>query len=393
MTANYVATGTSATTDLDDMFVTEYWLVDQYVGGQLYANGSNQATLGDGTALSKSSPVQIGSLTNWKQVACGYQVTAFIKTDNTLWVCGYSTAGQLGQGNTTTKNSPVQVGALTNWANVSVGNFTTASVKTDGTLWTWGLNSSGQLGLGNAVNRSSPTQVGVLTNWKSVSIFSQAHTAAIKTDGTLWTWGLNGNGQLGNSTILSQSSPVQIGSLTNWKQIATGDLHTAAVKTDGTLWTWGDNTFAQLGLGDLTSRSSPVQVGSLSDWKQVSCSFHGASSITGLTVALKNDGTMWAMGNNSGGELLTIVALGAIISSPMQLGTLTNWKQITCFSQSIAAVKTDGTLWGWGANQFGQISSPPNTGLSSPVQVGSLTNWKQVSGGYYYIGVVTNTTI
>ena len=120
------------------------------------------------------------------------------------------------------------------------------SYKSPG-LWTWGYNAYGQLGNGNVTLYSSPIQVGTLTNWKQVA-GGDYHTAAIKTDGTLWTWGYNLYGQLGNntsSTTVFYSSPIQVGSLTNWKQVAGGQYHTAAITTDGTLWTWGYNAYGQ----------------------------------------------------------------------------------------------------------------------------------------------------
>ena len=142
-----------------------------------------------------------------------------------------------------------------------------ANLKTPG-LSTWGSNTYGQVGLGDVVYRSSPVQVGSLTNWKSVS-GGVNHTAATKTDGTLWTCGYNAYGQLGLGNTISRSSPVQVGSLTNWQSVSCGYSYTAATKTDGTLWTWGSNGSGALGLGDSTSRSSPVQVGSLTNWKSV----------------------------------------------------------------------------------------------------------------------------
>ena len=144
-----------------------------------------------------------------------------------------------------------------------------AAIKTDGTLWAWGLNTDGQLGLNNIAHRSSPVQVGSLTDWKLVAAGSY-FAVAIKTDGTLWSWGRGtaiaplGAGALGLGNTAHRSSPVQVGSLTDWKQVSAGAYHTRAIKTDGTLWTWGDNTSGQLGLGNTIHRSSPVQVGPLS---------------------------------------------------------------------------------------------------------------------------------
>ena len=152
------------------------------------------------------------------------------------------------------------------------------SYKSPG-LWAWGLNNNGQLGNGSITNYSSPIQVGSLTNWKQVS-GGYSHTIAVKTDGTLWACGYNRYGQLGNGSITYYSSPIQVGSLTNWKQVSSGYYHTAAIKTDGTLWAWGQNTNGQLGDGTVANKSSPIQVGTLTNWKQVS---NGSNHTTAIS--------------------------------------------------------------------------------------------------------------
>ena len=138
-----------------------------------------------------------------------------------LWSWGYNVYGMLGLGNTTSYNSPMQVGALTNWLSVSCGYNQTVSIKTDRTLWSWGWNNLGQLGLGNTTFYSSPKQVGALTNWSSVSCGGY-HTVSIKTDGTLWSWGRNANGQLGLGNVTYYSSPKQVGALTSWTKLFKG---------------------------------------------------------------------------------------------------------------------------------------------------------------------------
>lgn len=167
------------------------------------------------------------------------------------------------------------------WKQVSCGNDHTAAVKTDGTLWTWGGASNGRLGDGTTANRSSPgTTAGGGTNWKQVAC-GNLYTAAVKTDGTLWAWGHNSLGQLGDGTTTNRSSPVTtVGGGTNWKQVSTGAFHTAAIKTDGTLWTCGYNSGGRLGDGTTTNRSSPIQpINNLSNWKQVSCGYNFTTAV------------------------------------------------------------------------------------------------------------------
>ena len=404
------------TIDLDDQYVTDSWLVDKYVGGTLFAFGSGtNGGLGLGNNTYYSSPIQVGSLTSWRYVSVNSStaltlrnISTAIKTDGTLWAWGENRTGQLGQNYVTnTYSSPIQVGSFTNWKQVSAGCGYVLAVKTDGTLWAWGWNGTGQLGLGYAGSTvatggyySSPVQVGALTNWKQVSASAadpsiRASSAALKTDGTLWTWGNNTFGQLGIGVSTSgyYSNPIQVGSLTNWKQVSVGYVVSvanfgwmAAVKTDGTLWTWGVNTNGQLGLGFAGATSyysSPVQVGALTNWKQVSTG--GASCL-----AIKTDGTLWAWGSNGNGQLGN--GNRTYYSSPIQVGSLTNWKQVSCQSDgsvsSTLAVKTDGTLWAWGSGTSGQLGQNNTTSYSSPIQVGSLTNWKYVdAGGNHTLGI------
>jgi alpha-tubulin suppressor-like RCC1 family protein len=235
--------------------------------GSLWAWGFNtQGQLGQNNVIPRSSPVQVGALTNWAQVSSG-RSTLSVKTDGTLWGWGLNDIGTVGDGTVINRSSPVQVGALTNWARVSSGTLHTAAVKTDGTIWAWGDNRIGQLGDGTANNRrSSPVQVGALTNWSRVSAGRES-TFSIKTDGTLWSWGVNNRGQLGQNNVIDRSSPVQIGALTNWSTISAGAYGSStSVKTDGTLWVWGSNAYGQLGDGTIANRSSPVQIGALTKW-------------------------------------------------------------------------------------------------------------------------------
>jgi alpha-tubulin suppressor-like RCC1 family protein len=269
--------------------------------GELYAWGQGTSgQIGDGTVVSKSSPVQVDSSTNWDQVSAGSAFMLAVKTDGTLWSWGAGSLGRLGHNNEIELSSPVQVGALTTWYQVSAGLQHSTAVKTDGTLWSWGEGDEGRLGNGDAtVNFSSPVQVGALTNWSQVSA-GNAHSSAVKTDGTAWTWGKGDNGQLGQNDTVRYSSPVQVGALTAWAQISSGNTQTAAVKTDGTLWTWGNGYIGRLGHNDIVSLSSPVQVGALTTWAQVST---GAASAH--MAAVKTDGTLWTWGRNNNGRLAT----------------------------------------------------------------------------------------
>ena len=221
----------------------DYSFDDIFVPADLFREGT-LFTWGVGTSGRLGNAVTTGNIstpvttlsggTNWKQVSSGLSHTAAIKTDGTLWTWGNGTNGRLGNAVTTNASTPVTTFAGgTNWKQVSAGGSHTAAIKTDGTLWTWGQGASGQLG--NAQTTNIPTPITTFaggTNWKQVSA-GDDHTAAIKTDGTLWTWGSGTNGQLGNATITNTSTPVTtFAGGTNWKQVSGGDSHTAAVTYD-----------------------------------------------------------------------------------------------------------------------------------------------------------------
>ena len=308
--------------------------------GTLWTWGQNSyGQIGDNTVTKRSSPVQtIAGGTNWKQVSCGSDHTACIKADGTLWTWGFNNTGQLGDNTGTNRSSPVQtITGGTNWKQVACGFDSSAAVKTDGTLWLWGYNAYGKLGDNTPTSRSSPVQtITGGNNWVQVAC-GQNHTAAIKTDGTLWLWGSNANGRLGDNTETDRSSPVQtITGGNNWKQVACGYLHTAAIKTDGTLWTWGLNLRGQLGNNTVTSRSSPVQtVAGGTNWKQVDCSKRALFS--SATAAVKTDGTLWTWGSNAIGQLGDNTVTNR--SSPVQtIMRGTTWKQVACGYRYMAAI-------------------------------------------------------
>jgi alpha-tubulin suppressor-like RCC1 family protein len=383
-------------TDLGDIYVP----VEYFLEGGLWNWGYGfYGQLGNNSSASRSSPVQtIAGGTNWKQVSMGitddHNVGA-IKTDGTLWLWGINNFGQLGNnagGMFISSSSPVQtVTGGTNWKQVSLGGSHTAAIKTDGTLWLWGANTAGSLGDNSITHKSSPVQtVAGGTNWKQVSCMKQSYstddivyTAAIKTDGTLWMWGDNTYGILGDNTTVKKSSPVQtVAGGTNWKQVSCGYGLTAAIKTDGSLWLWGRNLVGGLGDNTTVDKSSPVQtVAGGTNWKQVEAVYN--------VGAVKTDGTLWMWGGGAFGGLGDNTEIAK--SSPVQtVAGGSNWKQVSVGLGLTGAVKTDGTLWMWGNNADGALGDNTRTNRSSPVQtVAGGTYWKQVSVGYSTTAAVT----
>jgi hypothetical protein len=275
-----------------------------------------------------------------------------IKSDGTLWTWGGNTNGQLGLSVTTGRSSPVQVGTRSDWTQISAGNNSSFGILTDKTLWSWGLNSSGELGLGDTITRSSPTQIGTLTNWASSSM-GFFHAGFLNENGVLYTNGLYGFGlsadngigrvvidgtyrsspiQLGSDTdwekfsgdyavlkktngthwaIPYRSSPIKIGTDTDWETITAENSGYPAfgIKTNGTLWKWTST--------NLTSYSQSF--GTDTNWKSVSTSANGP-----FTLFTKTDGTAWFYGSNSNTQA-GIGSNTSFRSSPVQIGTLSSW--------------------------------------------------------------------
>lgn len=353
--------------------------------------GTTYRKLGDAATTTRSSPVQVGAVTTWRFVAVGDTHAVAVKNDNTLWTWGTSGNGQCGIGTTSSVYSlPAQVGALSDWSMVSTfWNFTVA-LKTDGSIWSWGLGGSGQLGHGNTTQLSSPVQIGAGYDWCCISAGS-AFTAAVKFNGTLWTWGSGGQGQLGGNSLSSRSSPLQVGGDTDWFSVSAGAYHCMGIRTDGTLWAWGDNSYGQLGTGNTTSTSSPVQIGSLTDWVLV-------VSASANTYAIKSDGTLWGWGRNTYGQLGQGNTTNR--SSPVQIGSDTDWRVIRpnftesiYNGQGILAVKSNGTLWAVGSNGAGQLGvNTATASYSTMVQVGADVDWVNAFWGGGVLGATNGST-
>ena len=356
---------------------TEAWIWGNNQHGQLAQNTNNNAY---------SSPVQIPG-TTWARVGVQDSNVLGVKTDGTLWGWGLNEQGQLGQNNKTQYSSPVQIPGTTwssDWGKLSGRGYgVTGAVKTNGTLWIWGYNANGLLGQNNTTSYSSPKQVPG-TTW---NIYSNSYEGsyAIKTDGTLWSWGRNNNatnsGVLGHNNHTVYSSPKQIPG-TTWATICAAGGFMMASKTDGTLWAWGSNAYGSLGMDnpDVNNLrySSPVQIGSDATW---STSYNQLCTNPSHTVAaIKTDGTLWTWGQNQHGELGHNNKTQ--YSSPKQVGSGTDWDSVQTRHPCMIARKTDGTFWVWGENEKGSLGQNNQTHYSSPVQVPGFT-----AGEFSRIGV------
>lgn len=345
-------------------------------GTELYAWGLNVngETTGTSDTTNKSTPTAVSSAITFKQVNIGDSISGYVTSNNELYLWGSNDYGQIGQGNTSTsRTSPLQVGSDKEWAGVFIGPSTKRyvhQVTTSGELWGQGRNSNGCLGDGAQIERSSPVQIGALTNWykgthcNNINSTANFTTFFIKTDGTLWGWGADSNGVLGQNTDgLSSVSPLQIGSATNWTHIVAFNHHAHGLRGTS-LYGWGQGSSGVIGDGQLISQSSPVQIAG--SWSDVSAGDEFA-------MGIKADGTLWGWGLGSVGQNGSETRTTS--SSPVQVGALTNWSRVFCGGAFTIASKTDGTLWGWGDNSNSRLGLNDTVDRSSPVQIGVLTGW------------------
>jgi alpha-tubulin suppressor-like RCC1 family protein len=261
------------------------------------------------------------------------------------------------------------------------GNYS-AGIQINGTLWTWGNNSEGQLGDGTTTNRSVPTQVGTATDWVWVSAGTNA-TYAIKQNGTLWAWGSNNHGQLGDGTTTSRLLPAQVLPGTTWSKVSAGDAYVVAQKTNGTLWSCGYNFVNQLGLvNDISDVYTFSQISSDADWLDFKTG-------TLHTVLLKTNYTYWCWGDGSQGGLGTGNDIGS--DHPISPLSDTDWAQVTSNANTTLFRKINGTLWGVGNNSVGQLGQGVyNTVYYTVQQIGTSTDWSSLESNTSHTMVLKN---
>jgi len=337
-------------------------------------------------------PLQISENAVWKYISVGETHIAGIKSDGSLWAWGDNTYGQVGNGNTDFTALPVQIGHQYDWDTVLAGRYYTFAITADGSMWSWGNNTQGQLGDGTQENRHYPVQIGKGETWNSIYTDSDRFWA-IRSDGTLWHWGFVDRDptvmadpiERGIAPILQ---PIQFGTNTNWLSLSIDWGHILTIKTDGTLWAWGDNSNGQLGHGASEFAAQPVQVGIQNEWTV-------AVAADRFSLAIQSDGSLWGWGmivNEmfdihyscptygipkqifdsytwkkivAGNDVVliredrTLWTLTADETHSefvlLQISSDTDWVGIYSIGSSYFATRSDGSLWAWGSNHLGRL--------------------------------------
>lgn len=337
-------------------------------------------TVVDGSGLvgANISSVTVTCSSTWLSISAGTSHTLGIRPDGSLWAWGDNASGQLGTGSSINEDTPFQVMASTTFTAVSAGANHTLAIADDGTLWAFGNNSSGQLGNGTNASSYTPVQVtggpsGSLSYWVFVAAGDNS-SAAIQYDGSLWVWGDNTFGQLGDGTQTSQNTPELLTtgpacttsgttSPCSWVWVALGTGHAVAVSYDGTVWVWGDNTYGQLGDGTNTAQLTPEQL--LVASKPLVAGFVYAGSE--YTLVTTSSGLL-AFGDNTYGQLGDGTTVAKNAPEMVLNGIFTS---VSAGASHVAVVKDDSTLWVWGDNTQGDVGNDTITQQNTPAEVGT----------------------
>jgi alpha-tubulin suppressor-like RCC1 family protein len=329
-----------------------------------------------------------------EQAAAGSSHGLALRSDGTVWAWGLNGAGELGDGTTTSRSTPVQVTGLSGVTQVAACGAFSLALRSDGTVWAWGDNRAGELGRGMTSNHEvTPARVARLAGVIKISAGSD-FSLALCSDGTVSAWGDNRRGQLGNSTAAGRPVPVKVAGLSHVTGIAAGYDASIATRASGIsaitlVWTWGGNDFGQLGDGTLTSHSTPERVTGLPVYiAGISAGGgftarlgDGISATGGFATVLGTDGTVWAWGDDSAGQLGNARSSTPVTRPVNTIGAGSGITQLSAGDFHMLALKSNGSVLAWGSNGSGQLGNGTTTDPAGPVQVTGLANATQVAAG------------
>jgi alpha-tubulin suppressor-like RCC1 family protein len=333
----------------------EYYSLVLCTDGTVRTFGSNvSGQLGDSTVDNKNVAVLVKGLSGVIAIAGEGNRSIALKNDSTVWGWGLNYNGQIGDSSNFNRSVPVRVYGVSEVIAIAAGTYHSMALKKDGTVWMWGSDQFGQLG--NGIGSSwTPVQVNGLSGVTAIAATGYS-SFALKNDNTLWAWGYNLAGELGIGNNSPSNLPVQVSGLSNITAVTGTFANVYAIKNDGTVWAWGSNTYHQLGNNIDFSSNIPRQVIGISGVKTITGGFQHS-------LALKNDGTVWAWGNNSAGQLGNgaIDSNSIYVHTPTKVLELSGVREITGGGTHSLAIKNDGTVWAWGYNLYGQLGNGTNT--------------------------------
>ena len=432
-TASLVGTGATATVTTPDRVGTrsDWSVVDAgdshscgIAGGELHCWGGNSSgQLGVGTTASAPTPVRVGTDADWTAVRVEGSTTCARRSNGGLYCWGANTSGQLGDGTLVSRNTPpalptatnvtafdvahqhvclisagelychgdddsrklglpvpgqqttpTKVGTEADWAALALGRSHTCALRRDGTLACFGSNGFSQLGVGIAGDAVVPQPVTLPTQAARISS-GGGHVAVVGADGSLYTWGGNDDGELGRGDLLYRQVPARVGTTAGWTYAGAGQNATCAIR-GGSLYCWGQNYYGTLGIGNTTSTSAPTRVGNAADWTVVEVGYAHACGIRG--------GALHCWGRSDEGQVGHGSTWGSYETTPVQIGTETNWVRVALGGYHSCAIKSDGTLWCWGRNEKGQLGDGTLTQRRAPVRVGTESDWVEVVAGFAF---------
>lgn len=356
--------------------------------GTVWGWGYNSfGQLGYTPSVPVPAPVQVPGMSNALAVSAGGIFSLALAQDHTVWAWGGNPSGELGFSPDTFRyrSEPGQVPGIADVKAISAGGTYCLALKTDGTVWGWGNNMYGQLGDGSSLpNRDSPVQVSGLTGIVSIAASGGNISAAVKDDGTVWAWGLNDYGELGPSIGTTLIAPVQLPGLSDAASVACGLSHIVVLRKDGTVWSIGRNIDGELGNGSATSTQSGVQTIGLSDVTSV-----GAGG--NRSVARKGDGSVWTWGANEQGQC----GDGSYSSRrmPAKVYGDPGFTQVCGGAGHAVALGPEGTVWAWGMNNLGQVGDGTTWDRHTPVNVAASTRFKMVRTGWYHTLALSETGV